>query len=67
MVESFTNTKARVKMGKVQPIYLQCEDLHCKANLKLHRKKKYTWHLQSKTTPKLRGKNFEGQEAEGSG
>lgn len=27
-------------MSKIQPIYLQCEDLHCKADLKLHRKKK---------------------------
>lgn len=40
VVESFTNMKARIKMSKTQPIYLQCEDLHCKANLKLHRKKK---------------------------
>lgn len=29
-------------MSKIQPIYLQCEDLHCKADLKLHRKKKKT-------------------------
>lgn len=39
-VESFTNMKARIKMSKIQPIYLQCEDLHCKANLKLQRKRK---------------------------
>lgn len=39
-VESFTDMKARIKTSNIQPLYLQCEDLHCKANLKLHRKRK---------------------------
>lgn len=63
VVESFTNMKARIK-SKKQPIYLQCEDLYCKANLKLHRKRKIPGISRKKK--KLRGKNFEGQ-GEGSG
>ena len=65
VVESFTNMKARIKMSKKQPIYLQCEDLYCKANLKLHRKRKIPGIFRKKKK-KLRGKNFEGQ-GEGSG
>lgn len=58
-------------MSKIQPIYLQCEDLHCKADLKLHRKKKKkkqkTLASLKMIMPKLRGQKIEEQEGEGSG
>lgn len=58
--ESFGNMKARIRTSKIQPIYLQCEDVHRKAKLKLYRQKKeITWHL-SKMMSKRRGENFEG-------
>lgn len=47
VVESFKNMKARIGMNKLQRMYLQCEDLHCKENLKLHRRKKEGQQLAS--------------------
>lgn len=57
--------KARIRISKIQPIYLQCEDVYHKANLKLHRQKK-KYLAPPKMMPKLRGENTEGP-GEGSG
>lgn len=56
VAESFTNMKARTEMNRLQTIYLQCEDFHCKARSKMTQEGRGggdSWHLR-KVLPKLR-------------